>query len=67
VTAHSDALIAQTLSVYAVFDVAHNVVDHVKRDALYRALVDSIKNAIPGDKLDQRLADLELNSDGGCE
>lgn len=53
--------------VYAIYRAEIRVVDPVKKATLSRMLLDSVVSTEPGEKLDEKLANLSLPVDAGGE
>ncbi len=51
------------MSVFALFRAEVRIVDHAKRAALQKLLLENVTTTAPGEKLDEKLASLAFSSE----
>lgn len=51
------------MEVFAIFRAEVRIIDHVKRAALSKLLLESVTSTAPGEKLDEKLAGLTFSQE----
>jgi hypothetical protein len=65
ITRHYHSVISFLSTVFATYRAEVRIIDPVKKAALSRILLDGIVSTKPGEKLDEKLANLILPSETG--